>query len=189
LILQELRGDCQFDRHKLLNDSAKTGRIPVWSGDSLSKSKQQTLVRNRILQFRSIIFAATAIFFLGANAVAGQCNAKGGEYSLFNAAKGVWYTNSSDGCAFVAVKWGMATDKIVPADYDGDGSIDAAVWRPSNATWLIRRSSDGKAQIVKFGEVGDVPVAGDYDGDGKAEIAVWRPSVGEWLICSQKTSF
>ena len=124
----------------------------------------------------------------GANAAVDQCSVKGGEYSVFNAAKGVFYTNSSDGCAFTAVKWGMATDKIVPADYDGDGSIDAAVWRPSNATWLIRRSSDAKAQIVKFGSAGDIPVAGDYNGDGKAEIAVWRPTTGEWLIGKQRSS-
>ena len=124
-------------------------------------------------------------------AVAGQCDSKKkGDFALFSPAKGVWYTNSADGCAFTAVKWGTASDKLVPADYDGDGTLDAAVWRAESGTWLIRRSSDAKAQIMKFGaDSQDIPVPADYDGDGKADIAVWRPATGEWLIGKKKISF
>ena len=44
---------------------------------------------------------------------------------------GTWYImGSSDG--FRAVQFGAATDTPVPADYDGDGKTDIAVYRSSN---------------------------------------------------------
>ena len=137
---------------------------------------------------RTFSLLIAIITLSGVVAVAAQCDAKGNnEFALFNPSKGVWYTNSADGCAFTAVKWGMGSDRLVPADFDGDGTLDAAVWRAESATWLIRRSSDAKAQIIKFGkDAADVPVPADYDGDGKAEIALWRPSTGEWLFESKK---
>ena len=42
------------------------------------------------------------------------------------------------------VHLGSITDKLVPADYDGDGQADIAVWRPSDQTWHILQSSDNK---------------------------------------------
>lgn len=146
---------------------------------------------NAVFQnFRTLLTLTGVVILSAAYAAAGQCEAKGGsEYALFNPEKGVWYANSADGCAFAAVKWGVGTDKIVPADFDGDRTLDAAVWRAKSGTWFVRRSSDAKAVITKFGESGDVPVAADYDGDGKADLAVWRPATGEWLIGTKKITF
>lgn len=78
-----------------------------------------------------------------------------------------------------SVQWGLSTDKLVPADYDGDGKTDQAVFRPSNCYWFINGSKDGFIAI-NWGLATDIPVPGEYDGDGKADIAVYRNGI--WYI-------
>lgn len=59
------------------------------------------------------------------------------------------------------------------ADFDGDGRSDLSIFRPSDGSWWVHRSTAGvRAQTWGVGT--DIPVPGDYDGDAKTDFAVWR---------------
>ena len=96
-----------------------------------------------------------------------------------------WYINYPDD-TFVW-NFGLEADKIVPADYNGDGRTDIAVFRPSTGVWYIQfieinffGDVISSTKTVQFGLSEDIPVPGDFDGDGKADIRVYRPSTGIW---------
>lgn len=115
---------------------------------------------------------------------------------LFRPSNNTWFRQSVSAGAFSAIRWGMAGDVPVAADYDGDEIKDVAVWRPANGRWYISRSSDGNLMIFTLGAgeidkkqnngltaaITVVPVPADYDGDGLADIAIWEPDSGIWRI-------
>ena len=63
------------------------------------------------------------------------------------------------------------------ADFNGDGTNELGVFRPSDGLWSIQNVTR-----TYLGSTGDDPVPGDYNGDGIAEIAVFRPGTGLWSI-------
>ena len=78
------------------------------------------------------------------------------------------------------VPWGTAGDLPMRGDFDGDGKQDAAIYRPSDAFWYIRQSSNGQLRTDNWGLATDKFVSADYDGDGKTDLAVFRS--GTWYI-------
>jgi hypothetical protein len=67
-------------------------------------------------------------------------------------------------------------------DFDGDGKIDLAVYRPDEGKWFIANSGSPTYSVYQFGALTDIPTPADYDGDGRTDIAIFRPSDGNWWI-------
>ena len=113
---------------------------------------------------------------------------------------GFWYIRRSSDAQLMYIKWGTTTvyptgllpDVPVPADYDGDGQTDIAVWRPDTGVWYVLRSSNGYDQtdalIFRWGKLGDIPIPADYDGDGNADFSVFRSRENRWYIFESKAS-
>lgn len=108
----------------------------------------------------------------------------GAEIAVWQANSGTW---SVHGFPIKSRVVGQAGDKPVPADFNGDGITDFAVYRPSTGEWLIAyvaaTNSATPAPIKKtFGASTDVPAPFDHDGDGRADLAVYRPAEARWYM-------
>lgn len=64
-------------------------------------------------------------------------------------------------------------DVPVPADYDGDGTADLAVYNPRTGIWHIRSSKTLAVTTTTLGGPGWYPAPGDYDGVHHAQVAVF----------------
>jgi hypothetical protein len=116
------------------------------------------------------------------------------DIAVYRPETGEWFISESGASgAPRVVRWGAAAssglgDVPVPADYDGDGITDIAVWRGSGGGWFMTASFSEftpdfrPTDHLGIASLGDVPVPGDYNGDGQAEAAVYRASTGEWFI-------
>ncbi len=62
-------------------------------------------------------------------------------------------------------------------DYDGDGTSDIGIFRPSEGRWAIRNLTSSY-----FGAATDFPVPADYNGDGTADMGIFRGDQGMWSI-------
>ena len=57
----------------------------------------------------------------------------------------------------IAFRWCQPGDIAVPADYDGDGKTDIAIYR--NGIWWQYLSATGNINIVYWGFGSDLPIA------------------------------
>jgi uncharacterized protein YkwD len=90
-----------------------------------------------------------------------------------------WYVRNalSTGVADLALSYGMATDRPLTCDWNGDGIDSPGVFR--NGLFYLRNTlTSGTADlVVGFGMTGDVAVCGDWNGDGIDSPGVFRNGV------------
>lgn len=86
------------------------------------------------------------------------------DIAVYRPSNGFWYILQSSDSKFTAVQFGMPKalsspqiDLPVPADYDGDGKTDIAVFRTTTGTWYLLQSSKGFA-AVQWGMQEDIPI-------------------------------
>lgn len=83
--------------------------------------------------------------------------------------------------------WGEATDVPVPADYDGDGAADIAVYRAAGAEWYLRVDCDDDCDFdpIVVGLPADLPVQGVYDVGGRTRPATFEShSEAMWHVAA-----
>ena len=96
-----------------------------------------------------------------------------------------WYIRLSSNNTARVINYGITGadanafyDAPIPADYDGDGKADLAVYRfgtPPDNNFIVLESSTGNSRYTQWGNfTTDYILPGDYDGDGKADYAVGR---------------
>ena len=78
---------------------------------------------------------------------------------------------------FVVMIFPALITLVQAADFNGDGTDDIGIFRPSSGLWSIR----GVTRTY-FGSANDSPVPGDYDGNGITNIGVFRSSSGLWAV-------
>jgi len=90
----------------------------------------------------------------------------------------------------MTVAFGLDTDLPVIGDWNGDGTDEIGVWRPSTGKFLLDTSGNrrwdgvagGDTITGSFGVGTDRPVSGDWNGDGRDGVGIWRPSTRELLL-------
>jgi thermitase len=99
----------------------------------------------------------------------------------------IWHIWQSS-AGYKVVNFGLFTDSIVPADYDGDGYTDIAVFRATTIEnqpdFYVLKSSTNSVAGFAWGTINDTPFVNDFDGDNKADYAVIRKENGKlvWYI-------
>ncbi len=110
-----------------------------------------------------------------------RVDASGLETGTYNAVIAVLAPDATNAPRQIAMTLRVVPNRNVRCDFDGDLRTDFGVYRPSDLTWYISRSSQG-AITYTFGMAGDIPVPADYDGDGVSDVGIFRPSTVTWYI-------
>ncbi len=77
--------------------------------------------------------------------------------------------------------FGLATDKPIAGDWDGDKMWTPGLWRASDRQFILR-AADGSVQRITLGDTNDLPVTGDWDGDGRTDVGVYDQATATFTL-------
>jgi hypothetical protein len=116
------------------------------------------------------------------------------QIAVYRPSNGDWYIRGENGTT-TTYSYGDSGDIPVPADYDGDGLTDIAIYRPSTLGWSLKldnvdldhlnayKLTTGPAKYYKISNSNEnIPVPEDYDYDGTDDLAVFNPRMGNWVF-------
>jgi uncharacterized delta-60 repeat protein len=111
--------------------------------------------------------------------------------SVWIRARGYYGAGFQNGSGSIVESVVVLRPRKSDGDFDGDGTADITIYRPSSGAWYSLGSASGftAGTGVAWGAGGDLPVPGDYDGDRKTDVAVYRPSTGVWFFLKSSTGF
>lgn len=114
----------------------------------------------------------------------GDCYA---DYSRWQANSFQYKIYNSGSSNYTTLNLGSSSSKIAPADFDGDGMFDMAVF--AAGSWTVRKSSTNTNWSVSWGTTGDLPYPADYDGDGTADFGIYRPSTNTFWVLTSSSGY
>ncbi|MBU0480056.1 MAG: multicopper oxidase domain-containing protein [Proteobacteria bacterium] len=107
---------------------------------------------------------------------------------LFN--NGTWTLDSNgndvlDAGVDTTFTFGLATDKPIFGDWDGDGTVEVGVFR--NGTWYLDTNGNNVLEpgidvSFRYGIYTDLPVTGDWNNDNITDVGLFRN--GTWVLDS-----
>ena len=98
----------------------------------------------------------------------------------------IWYLDyDNDMTVDKIVNFGVAGDRPVSGNWNGEGKDTPGVFRPTTMKFYLDMTGNGWTaddRIVNFGLSGDLPLAGDWNGDGKDTPGVFRPTTVKFYL-------
>ena len=79
------------------------------------------------------------------------------------------------GAAVQTFSWGNSGDVPLTGDWNGNGTTEVGLYRPSTEQFFYRDAGGAVVQTFSWGNSGDVPLTGDWNGDGTSEVGLYRP--------------
>ena len=73
------------------------------------------------------------------------------------------------------IVFGIPSDRPVAGDWNGDGTSEVGVYRPSAGAFYLR-AADGTHAVALLGDSDDLPVTGDWNGDRVTDVGVFDQS-------------
>jgi hypothetical protein len=152
---------------------------PEGLGNSNSETMSESTIYSQTPNATNSQNTTNALFFTYNPTKAFDFDGDGkADLGRFQKSTGEWRVKNSSNGAIVNTSFGTLTSKIVPADYDGDGKTDYAIF--DNGSWTIKKSATNTIVTQTLGIAGDKPAVGNYDADNLADLAVYRN--GSWIV-------